>query len=62
MRDIEIPFQTRARVNLIYAHYQRNSILIKEMINKKSSINRNKGQRQMKCTVGLAEGSHVLGS
>ena len=31
------------------------------MINKKSSINRDKGQRQMKCTVGLAGESHALG-
>ena len=62
MRVLEIPFQTRARVDFTYAHYQRNSILIKEMINKKSSISRDKGQRQMKCTVGLAGESHVLGS
>ena len=32
------------------------------MINKKSSISRDKGQRQMKRTVGLAGESHVLGS
>ena len=31
------------------------------MLNKKSSINRDKGQRRMKCTVGLAEESHALG-
>lgn len=30
MTDTEIPFQTRARVNLTYAHYERNSILIRD--------------------------------